>query len=438
MSIPSTLLMLAFLSILILAHELGHFFVAKRCGVKVERFGLGLPMGPTLWSKQVGETTFCLHLVLFGGYVAFPDDSPDSPVPADSTQRFENQPLLNRAAIAVAGITVNAIMAIAIMWAVLMIWGAPIYKIYIDGFIPATQAVVAPALMQETLLPRLKEQNLKVAAVLLPENRVVSGYEGLNENLLAFKPLSAWQANNQLALIDTSLPEKTGSVLYTAAPALAAGLKVGDELVALEGEGVAERFDRSLMFVKQSIGEHAGKSLAITVAHAGTPEKAETLMVTPDNLGHIGIAMRPQEAGRVNLNLFKGLTVATDFLNGVVIDNFTSIGQLITGKLSPSLVSGPIGIVTQGAQIIEHSGLEKGLVLTAMISMILAVMNLLPIPPLDGSHLLFIAIEAIKGSPVNKKVQEGMIQIGFFGLMGLMVFVVLNDLYNLVAHPPLF
>ena len=117
--------MLLLISILVIAHELGHFWVAKRCGVKVERFGFGLPIGPAIWQKQVGETTYCLHPVLLGGYVSFPDDEPDNDLPKDSPRRFENQPVLNRAAIAIAGVTVNFILGYVFMLIVLLGWGEP-------------------------------------------------------------------------------------------------------------------------------------------------------------------------------------------------------------------------------------------------------------------------------------------------------------------------
>ena len=91
----SILLFLGMLSFLIIAHEMGHFWVARRCGMKVERFGFGLPFGPTLWSKKIGDVEYIIHAFLVGGYVAFPDDDPDSPVAKDSPERFENQPVFN-------------------------------------------------------------------------------------------------------------------------------------------------------------------------------------------------------------------------------------------------------------------------------------------------------------------------------------------------------
>ena len=103
--------MLALLSILVLVHELGHFGVARALGFKVSRFGFGLPFGPTLYEKKFGDLTLCIHALLLGGYVSFPDDDPDSEIPKDSPDRFANKPVWKRLCVVVAGVTANVIIA---------------------------------------------------------------------------------------------------------------------------------------------------------------------------------------------------------------------------------------------------------------------------------------------------------------------------------------
>jgi regulator of sigma E protease len=114
-----------------------------------------------------------------------------------------------------------------------------------------------------------------------------------------------------------------------------------------------------------------------------------------------------------------------------VVKNFEGIGWLVTGKIAPTELSGPVRIIEEGGRMIEESGFQNGLILTAIISVILAVMNLLPIPALDGGHILFLLIEAIKGSPVKKSIQEGCIQGGFVVLMLFMGVVLVNDVLHL-------
>ena len=105
----SIIIMILLLSFLVLVHELGHFFAAKAFGMKVEKFGFGLPLGPTLFEKKIGETTFLIHALLLGGYVAFPDDEKECSLDADSPERFENKPVYQRAIVVSAGVISNVV-----------------------------------------------------------------------------------------------------------------------------------------------------------------------------------------------------------------------------------------------------------------------------------------------------------------------------------------
>lgn len=354
----SVLIMLGLISVLIIAHEMGHYFVARKCGVRVERFGFGLPFGPTLWSKKIGDTEFCLHALLFGGYVAFPDDNPDSEIPEESTERFENQPVWNRAAIAVAGVTVNAILGWAIMVFVILNWG----------------------------LPSLKDIDVSIVKALSPS-----------------------------------------------APAAQAGLDGGELLVAVDGQRLDQvPSDKRTSLVSDTIKQHPGQPVVITVSENG---QLRSVSVTPDKTGKIGIQLGVK---RHYIPVHNPLIAAKEsalFLGNFVEKNFEALGRLVTGKIDPKELGGPIRIVDVGAKMMDAGGIQEGLIMTAIISMILAVMNLLPVPALDGGHLLFILIEAIKGKPVKKEVQERFIQAGFVALLALMAFVLWNDINNTWLSP---
>lgn len=352
--IPSMLIMLGLISLLIIAHEYGHFWVARKCGVKVERFGFGLPFGPTLWSKKIGDVEYCIHLLLLGGYVAFPDDSPDSDVPADSKERFENQSVLNRAYIAIAGVTVNAIMAWVIMAFVIGFWG-------------------------------------------IPDDR------------------KAHVAIKQIMVSD--------------GPAAKAGLQPGDLIMGVDGKPLdyKKRVDERWADISNSIYCHANKPLKLDVRRDGQPLD---ITVTPNEKGKVGIMfglLRHFE------KVDSPVVIATEsftFLSDFVYKNFEAIGNLFK-KFDSQQLGGPIRIVYEGAKMEHIGGFQESLILAAAISIILAVMNLLPIPALDGGHLLFLAIEAIKGSPVKKEIQEKVMQGGFLVLMSMMVFVFFNDINNM-------
>lgn len=362
----SVLIMLALVSLLIIAHELGHFFVAKRCGVRVERFGFGLPFGPTLWKKKIGGTEYCLHALLFGGYVAFPDDNPESDIPKNSPERFENQPVRNRFAIAVAGVTVNALLGWLIMVFVIMGWGFPVIQ------------------------------------------------EGENVQIV------------QTTSLDS--------------PAAKAGIHANDIVVAIDGKPISAipKLKR-LSAVSEGIHQHVKTPVVLTLLRKeGHPAVSHevTLSVQPDAKGMIGIQLIQGEYKFIpQHNLLQAAIQSAEYLSTFIQMQFEALGRMASGHMDPSQLSGPISIVNVGSRMIERNGIQEGLRLTAIISVILAVMNLLPIPALDGGHILFLAIELLKGSPVKKEVQERFVQAGFVGLLALMAFVLWNDINNTWIHP---
>ncbi len=339
----SYLLMMGLISVLIVAHELGHFFVAKKVGVKVERFGFGLPIGPTLLEKQVGETKLCLHPVLLGGYVSFPDDNPDSDVPPDSPRRFENKPVRARAAIAVAGVAVNFIMGYLLMVLVISVWGYP-----------------------GNYFVNIKE-------VLSPQS-----------------------------------------------PAAQAGLMVGDTFLKAGDEEIKQ--PETLINYLQV---NKTKSVPLTIER-GNEQKV--VNVTPNAEGKIDIALSLFHKYEPVTSPVEPLIKAYTFLQEKMVMNFQAMGEIFTGKRSSKEVSGPVGIIKQGGQMIQIFGLPEGLVITALISVILAIMNILPVPMLDGGHLLFMAIEKLQGHPLKKELQEKVVQFSFVVLMGLMCFILWNDI----------
>ncbi len=359
--IGSILLMLIFISVLIIAHEMGHFFVARACGIKVERFGFGLPFGPTLWSKKIGDVEYCIHACLFGGYVAFPDDNPESNLPEDSPDRFENKPLPARFAVMVAGVSVNAVLGWLLMFFVFMTWGHPTgdaeHKVLVAG-------------MMHTADTRTAVQG---------------------------------------------------------------DLRKGDEIlkadnVALKGKDYVAMVDDLKVHFKAS----AQRSLPLTLLRKG---QIVTTEVTPNADGKIGVQLTAVQHYEPVNGPLDGAEKTSAFLGNVIAKQFEAFGRLFTGKMNINELAGPIRIVDEGATMINQSGIQTGLMLTAIISIILAVMNLLPIPALDGGHIFFLIIEAIKGSPLKQAFRERVTQVGFVGLLGLIAFILLNDIYNTFIQP---
>jgi membrane-associated protease RseP (regulator of RpoE activity) len=357
--IGSILEMLIFISVLIIAHEMGHFWVARRCGIKVERFGFGLPFGPTLWSKKIGDVEYCIHACLFGGYVAFPDDDPENPLPPDSPERFENQPIGARLAVMLAGVTVNAILGWALMFFVFMNWGYPTGEV---------------------------------------EKKV---------------------------LID--------GVVSQSAPAALAGVQKGDEIKQVNNVTIAGKDYLAMMNQVKSILEaNSSHTIPMAVQRHG---RLATLQVTPDATGKLGMQLGAIPKYQAIANSAEGAAKTTSFLGDVIQKQFEAFGKLFTGQMPLKELAGPIRIVDQGATMIHQNGIQTGLMLTAIISVILAVMNLLPIPALDGGHVFFLLIEAMKGSPVNQDFREKVTQFGFLGMLALIAFILVNDINNTFINP---
>ena len=357
--IGSILTMLIFISVLIIAHEMGHFFVARRCGIKVERFGFGLPFGPTLWSRKIGDVEYCIHACLFGGYVAFPDDDPENPLPKDSPERFENKPLASRFAVMVAGVAVNAILGWVIMFFVFMNWGHP-----------------------------TGEAERKV---------LIGGLQGQNS------------------------------------PAAKSGFVKGDEILRVDGKPVIGKdYLAMVTSVKAIMKQNSLHQIPVEVSRNGHPL---ILKVTPSAEGRIGIQLAAMQKFEPVAGPVDAAVKTSEFLGDVIVKQFDAFGRLFTGKMDIRELAGPIRIVDEGANLINRNGIQTGLMLTAIISIILAVMNLLPIPALDGGHIFFLLVEAVKGSPVKQEFREKVTQAGFFGLLGLIGFILLNDINNTFINP---
>jgi membrane-associated protease RseP (regulator of RpoE activity) len=357
--IGSILMMLIFISVLIIAHEMGHFLVARRCGIKVERFGFGLPFGPTLWSKKIGDVEFCIHACLFGGYVAFPDDDPENPLPPDSPERFENAPLGSRLAVMLAGVTVNAILGWLLMFFVFMNWGYP-----------------------------------------------------------------TGEAEKKVLI---------GGVLSASAPAAQAGLKKGDEIKQVANQTIDGKDYVAMMTqVKDLLKANSSHTIPMVVQRQG---KLATLQITPSAEGKVGIQLAAVQKYAPLASPMEGASKTSGFLGNVIEKQFEAFGKLFTGKMALKELAGPIRIVDEGANMINQNGIQTGLMLTAIISVILAVMNLLPIPALDGGHVFFLLIEALKGSPVNQNIREKVTQVGFLGMLALIAFILVNDINNTFINP---
>jgi len=432
------------IGLLILIHELGHFLVARWAGVGVERFSVGF--GPVLLRWRGKETEYCLSAVPMGGYVKMMGE--ENPVEGggsgtvDPAKSFSLKPLWARALIVFAGPGMNFVLAAAIFAGVFMVLGRPVLpsvlgRIQPGG--PAAQTGLQPGdrvVAAEGQPVAHWEELLKAVHASQGETIQLVVVRGSEERKVALTPLRTRVRDifgDEREIWDLGArpytPARVGEVL-PGTPAARAGLRARDTVTALDGSSILT-WDE----LAEEIRKRPARTVRLTVDREG---QTLTLSVTPQPIRERGPQGEEIEVGRIGIS--PTAVVAYVRSNPVVaigegmvrtadMTALTAIGlwKLITGQLPASTIGGPIQIaVAAGEQ--AKQGIASLAFFTAVISVNLALLNLLPVPILDGGHLLFFAIEAVLGRPLSLKKRELAQQVGFMLLLLLMVFAVYNDL----------
>ncbi len=430
--------------ILILIHELGHFIAARWAGVGVERFSIGF--GPVLLRWRGKETEYCLSAIPMGGYVKMMGD--ESPVEGGSTgtvdpaKSFALKPLLSRFLIVFAGPGMNFVLAAVIFAAVFMIVGRPVLPSTLGRIQPGGPAAQAglrtgdrvtavdgtPVAHWEELVSAIQASGGETRQITFVregrEQRTALAASRTRVRDIFGDERETWDVGAR-----PLTPAKIGEIL-PGYPAAKAGLRAGDRIVALEGtpilswDDLAEAIQKRAGQRTELVVERDGRSLTVTVVPQAVKDRAPSGEEV--EIGRIGISpattvsyarSNPVVAGWQGLLRTWDMTVLT----GV------GLWKLLTRQLPASTIGGPIQIaVAAGEQ--ARQGVTSLAFFTAVISVNLALLNLLPVPMLDGGHLFFFIIEAIRGRPLSLRKREVAQQVGFVLLILLMVFAVYNDL----------
>jgi len=450
--------MLLLLSVLILVHELGHFGVARLLGIKVERFGFGLPFGPTLYETVWGKTKICVHAFLLGGYVSFPDDDPDSEIPQDDPGRISNRPVWQRACVVSAGVTANAILAYLI---VLMVAGfsgglpAGKYNIYADGLqadkaysaynigiqkgdkiVSANGVTIDSPVKFITIAKRSKQFDGYVSTQKISEQ--IKLLKEKNPELKNLKDDQVIPQGTKITLPALSYEEPI-SISDDAMVGVEEYKPVGIKLTSVQEDLRNSLENKSSYTVNNNITLYdLGIATSDTVHPISiTVQRNDKLIelpaAYPNKDGLIGIRLKTEEIIMPVTGVKSAITASWTYLYQNTYYMISGLIKLFTGQVNPADLHGIVAITKVGSDIIEHKGIWNGLLLTALISIDLAIVNLLPIPALDGGHLLFLMIEKLIGRPVNKDLQETFAKYGFMFLIGLMFLIIFNDIVALVT-----
>lgn len=440
--------LLVVLGLLITFHEFGHYWVARRCGVRVLRFSVGF--GKPLWSWRGGNgTEFVIAAVPLGGYVKMLDERESAVPPEQTNEAFNCKSLGQRTAIIAAGPVFNLIFAVAAFWLMFLV-GIPENR----PVVGETHGIAAEAgLQSEDLIRRIDDRRVDtwthamlalIPAALdrRPVDLTIEDIGGHTRQIaLPLDRIEGFREENALEHIGISpwrpeLPSKIGAV-ESGSPAEQAGLRPGDRITAIGGEPVGSWQDITREIPRQAV---AGQALAIELERGGQSLALEIRPETQSGRPIIGIGPSEPDAAQreaaeraftvIRHGPLEGIGAAAGETWRLTTGSLGILGRMITGQASLGNLSGPITIA-QLAGTSASQGISRFLYLLGLISLSLAIINLMPIPMLDGGHLLYYLIEAIKGSPVSEQTQVAGQYVGLLLIMCLMGLAIFNDILRL-------
>lgn len=448
--IQNILAVIVVLGLLITFHEFGHFWVARRCGVKVLRFSVGF--GAPIWSRRDRHgTEYAIAAIPLGGYVKMLDEREGEVAHEERDCAFNRKSVWQRIAIVAAGPLANFLLALVAYWA-LFVAGTTTVAPVIGEVAPGSPAEQGGlrigheiTAVQGEAVRSWEEINLKlVAAIGEPEAlSIVTRSNAIAEPHEHRVPVDNWLVREDpprpLARLGVTpwrppMPAILGQVVEGEAAARG-GLEAGDEIRRVDGEALND-WRHFVEIVRASPGQpielgvsRGGRQLSLTVT-PGRREQEEGV-----SIGYVGAGVAPVEwpeeyRREVRYGPVAAVGEAVSRTGEMIALTFGAVRKMLVGLISPSNLSGPITI----AQISGDSaraGLESFVGFMAYLSISLGVLNLLPIPVLDGGHLLYYVVEVVRGKPVSERIQAIGLRIGLALVGSLMLMAIYFDLMRL-------
>ncbi|EIJ67325.1 sigma E protease regulator RseP [Pasteurella bettyae] len=437
----SLLSFIVVISVLVSVHEYGHFWAARKCGIKVHRFSIGF--GKVIWRKIDKQgTEFAISMLPLGGYVKMLDERNEQVPEVLKSQAFNNKSVLQRAFVIAAGPLANFLFAILAYWVIYSI-GIPSVKPVISSIqaqsiaaqaeIPSNTQIIAiddtPTADWESInmLLASKLGNQQVKLTLTPFGETSEIHKTLDLTTWKYDPEKE-SAFGSLGIepISGKVEMKISKIIDNS-PAAKAGLQIGD--VIRQSSGTEFNWQDFVKLVQ------AGKTIDVQVDRAGqifntsiTPEFTEKRWM-------VGISptfepINEKYRTELKYDMLNALQKGAEKTFQLSWLTIKVIGKLFTGDLSINNLSGPISIA-KGAGISSSYGLVYYLSFMALISVNLGIMNLFPLPVLDGGHLVFLAAEGIMRKPVSEQIQNVSYRIGATLLLLLTIFALFNDFLRL-------
>ena len=438
------------IGVLIAVHEYGHYLAARFCGVKVLRFSLGF--GPVIWQREFGRdrTQWAISLIPLGGYVKMLDEREGEVVPEELHRAFNRQGVGVRSLIVAAGPLFNFVLAIAIYWMIFMAGSQELLPIF--GPAPAGTAVAEAGIVNGEQVRLVDGEPVatwddlrwsllqKAADGGSVELEVINERHEISRRHLDLRAVGeqGWEGDALqrvgVVFYRPHIPPVLGQILPDK-PGERAGLQTGDRVVGIDGAVLDDWFD----FVEK-VSAAAGRSLRLEVERGNVRLTVDVIPEAVEERGHtvgkigVGVAQTPQGEREVRSQVRYGFLTAGRKALGETWEKsvFTLVmmGKMLTGEVSWRNISGPVTIADYAGRSAKL-GADYYLKFMALVSISLGVLNLLPVPVLDGGHLLYHMLEVVRRRPLSERAMEIGQRIGLSMLLALMTFAIFNDVNRL-------
>jgi regulator of sigma E protease len=431
------------LGVMVLVHEWGHFIVARMCGVRVDVFSIGF--GPRLFGWKKGPTDYRVSALPLGGYVRMAGqdlsevDSGEKP-PTGAPDELMSKPRWQRALISFAGPAVNLILPIFLLTGLFAVAGVP-YPAYLNAPVRVTD--LAPNSTATTPPPKVGDTVLSINDIATPT---------WDQALIALKktassPTIKMEVDDSGTRRTVEVPAKNVTdpnqilgyapirpiidEVAPATPADRAGIREGDLVTAVNGKNI-QYWEQFMEAVQSSNGQPTtmdvqrnGKSVQLVV----TPKKGAA--DNSDNVYQIGVARRDEVAYK-RVSFSEGAKLSVLETKDVIAQTMDVVGKLFSGRVSIKQLQGPVGISHMAGQAVRR-GAPYVVNLMVMISINLGILNLLPIPILDGGNILLLAIEGIMRRDLSLSFKERFVQVGLVFLLVIFAIVMYNDILRRIS-----